>query len=185
MIVSIASAVLPVCRSPMISSRWPRPIGIMASNALMPVCTGVSTDLRRITPGAMRSTGRLLAAAIGPLPSIGCPSPSTTRPTSACPTGTSITRLALRTWPPPAVAADDFRVHATLDLDAAAGLALQPLRHQLLLWRGERDRGADLGQLDALRLAHSIGKRLGECGQKLNPFPLQQHHEQGQRLAAE
>src|SRR5437870_1160913 len=67
-------------------------------------------------------------------------------------------------------AADDFRVHATLDLDAATGLALQPLRHQLLLWRGERDRGADLGQLDALRLAHSIGKRLGECGEKLDPF---------------
>jgi hypothetical protein len=28
MIVSIAIAVLPVWRSPMISSRWPRPIGI-------------------------------------------------------------------------------------------------------------------------------------------------------------
>ena len=41
MIVSMAMAVLPVWRSPMISSRWPRPIGIMASMALMPVCTGV------------------------------------------------------------------------------------------------------------------------------------------------
>jgi hypothetical protein len=38
MIVSSAMAVLPVERSPMISSRWPRPIGIMASMALMPVC---------------------------------------------------------------------------------------------------------------------------------------------------
>jgi hypothetical protein len=37
MIVSIATAVLPVCRSPMMSSRWPRPIGIRASMALMPV----------------------------------------------------------------------------------------------------------------------------------------------------
>ena len=46
MIVSIAMAVLPVWRSPMISSRWPRPIGIMASMALMPVCTGVSTGWR-------------------------------------------------------------------------------------------------------------------------------------------
>ena len=36
MIVSIAIAVLPVWRSPMISSRWPRPIGIRASIALMP-----------------------------------------------------------------------------------------------------------------------------------------------------
>ena len=44
----------------MISSRWPRPIGISASTALMPVWTGVSTDLRVMTPGAMRSTGRVL-----------------------------------------------------------------------------------------------------------------------------
>ena len=44
----------------MISSRWPRPIGIMPSMALMPVCTGVSTDLRVVTSGAMRSTGRRL-----------------------------------------------------------------------------------------------------------------------------
>ena len=41
MIVSIAIAVLPVPRSPMISSRWPRPIGIMASMAL-------STRLQRL-----------------------------------------------------------------------------------------------------------------------------------------
>jgi hypothetical protein len=47
MIVSIAMAVLPVWRSPMISSRWPRPIGIMVSMALMPVCIGSCTDLRR------------------------------------------------------------------------------------------------------------------------------------------
>ena len=40
MIVSMAMAVLPVLRSPMISSRWPRPIGVIASMALMPVCSG-------------------------------------------------------------------------------------------------------------------------------------------------
>ena len=34
MIASIATAVLPVWRSPMISSRWPRPIGIIASTDL-------------------------------------------------------------------------------------------------------------------------------------------------------
>ncbi len=34
MMASIAIAVLPVWRSPMISSRWPRPIGIMASTDL-------------------------------------------------------------------------------------------------------------------------------------------------------
>ena len=59
MIVSMAMAVLPVWRSPMISSRWPRPIGISASIALMPVWTGVSTPWRTMTPGAIRSTGRV------------------------------------------------------------------------------------------------------------------------------
>ncbi len=39
--------------------------------ALMPVWTGVSTDLRLITPGAMRSTGRVAVALMGPLPSSG------------------------------------------------------------------------------------------------------------------
>jgi hypothetical protein len=34
MIASIATAVLPVWRSPMISSRWPRPTGTIASTAL-------------------------------------------------------------------------------------------------------------------------------------------------------
>ena len=49
MIVSIAIAVLPVCRSPMISWRWPRPIGVMASIALMPVCSGSFTGWRCTT----------------------------------------------------------------------------------------------------------------------------------------
>ena len=40
MIVSIAIAVLPVWRSPMISSRWPRPIGIIPSIDIRPVWTG-------------------------------------------------------------------------------------------------------------------------------------------------
>ena len=57
MIVSIAMAVLPVPRSPMISSRWPRPIGIIASMALMPVCSGSFTGCRTMMPGAMISTG--------------------------------------------------------------------------------------------------------------------------------
>ena len=51
MIASMAMAVLPVLRSPMISSRWPRPIGVMASMALMPVCSG---SLDRLTLGDAR-----------------------------------------------------------------------------------------------------------------------------------
>ena len=57
MIVSIAIAVLPVWRSPMISSRWPRPIGIIASIAFRPVCTGTFTGWRWTTPGALNSAG--------------------------------------------------------------------------------------------------------------------------------
>src|SRR6185436_6188860 len=88
MIVSIATAVLPVCRSPMISSRCPRPIGTMESIALRPVCTGCDTDCRAITPGATFSITSVSFALIGPLPSIGAPSELTTRPSSSGPIGT-------------------------------------------------------------------------------------------------
>ena len=60
MIVSIAMAVLPVPRSPMISSRWPRPIGIIESMALMPVCSGSFTGWRTMMPGASLSTLRVM-----------------------------------------------------------------------------------------------------------------------------
>ena len=73
MMASMAMAVLPVLRSPMMSSRWPRPIGVMASMALMPVCSGWSTGCRPATPGAIDSTGRLRSVTIGPLPSSGLP----------------------------------------------------------------------------------------------------------------
>ena len=44
--VSTHTAVLPVLRSPMISWRWPRPIGVWLSMALMPVCSGSLTPWR-------------------------------------------------------------------------------------------------------------------------------------------
>ncbi len=59
MIVSRAMAVLPVLRSPMISSRWPRPMGIMLSIALMPVCSGSLTGWRSAMPGATMSILRV------------------------------------------------------------------------------------------------------------------------------
>ena len=59
MIVSTATAVLPMPRSPMISSRWPRPIGIIESMALMPVCSGSFTGWRTMMPGAFDSTLRV------------------------------------------------------------------------------------------------------------------------------
>ncbi len=62
----MAMAVLPVLRSPMMSSRWPRPTGVIASMALMPVCSGCVTGCRAATPGAMNSTARVLLVTIGP-----------------------------------------------------------------------------------------------------------------------
>ncbi len=92
MIVSSAMAVLPVWRSPMISSRWPRPMGIIESMALRPVCSGSFTGCRSTTPGASRSMALNWSASIGPLPSIGLPSEFTTRPIIASPTGTDMMR---------------------------------------------------------------------------------------------
>ena len=54
----MAIVVLPVLRSPMISSRWPRPIGVIASIDLMPVCSGSCTGLRPVMPGAWISIRR-------------------------------------------------------------------------------------------------------------------------------
>ena len=50
MIASMAIAVLPVPRSPMISSRCPLPIGIRASIARMPVWSGCLTPWDRRDP---------------------------------------------------------------------------------------------------------------------------------------
>ncbi len=86
MIVSTATAVFPVWRSPMMSSRWPRPTGTIASIDFKPVCTGCVTDFLQITPGATFS--------------IGCPSELTTRPMSSVPTGTSRMRPVALTVSP-------------------------------------------------------------------------------------
>jgi hypothetical protein len=59
MIVSMAMAVLPVCRSPMISCRWPRPIAVIASMALIPVCSGSFTGWRSTTDGAWSPAAQL------------------------------------------------------------------------------------------------------------------------------
>src|SRR5581483_6589903 len=58
MIASIATAVLPVWRSPMISSRWPRPMGIMPSIAFSPVWSGCFTGWRATLLGALSSMRR-------------------------------------------------------------------------------------------------------------------------------
>src|SRR5581483_5841468 len=100
MIVSTAIAVLPVCRSPMISSRCPRPIGVIASMAVMPVCNGSLTGCRATTDGDWISSARVSVALMGPLPSIGRPSASTTLPRNASPTGTERIRPVCLTRSP-------------------------------------------------------------------------------------
>ncbi len=82
---------MPVCRSPRMSSRCPRPIGIKASTTFRPVCNGTKTGALSIIAGASRSTGRRSDVLTGPRSSRGRPTGSTKRPISASPTGTSKT----------------------------------------------------------------------------------------------
>src|SRR6516165_9756160 len=100
MIASMPIAVLPVCRSPMISCRCPRPMAVIASMALMPVCRGSFTGCRSTTDGACVSSRRSSVLSTGPLPSSGSPSGPTTRPRKASPTGTDrISPVRLTRWP--------------------------------------------------------------------------------------
>ena len=52
MMQSTAIAVLPMARSPMISSRWPRPSANIESSTSRPVCTGSLTKSRSMMAGA-------------------------------------------------------------------------------------------------------------------------------------
>ena len=100
MIVSIAIAVLPVWRSPMISSRWPRPMAVIESIAFRPVYIASSTGWRWTTPGALNSAGRVSLVSMSPLPSSGTPSGETMRPSRASPTGISSSRSVRLTVSP-------------------------------------------------------------------------------------
>src|ERR1044072_8510259 len=66
-IVSIAIAVLPGERSPMINSRWPRPTFVIESIALMPVWSGSFTGWRGGTAGGVPSPRRGSGGAARPL----------------------------------------------------------------------------------------------------------------------
>src|SRR3954451_9786520 len=105
MIVSSATAVLPVCLSPMISRRWPRPMAVIASIAVMPVYSGSFTGCRETTLGACSSSGRSASAVIVPLSSIGRPSASTTRPRNPSPTVTERIRPVCLTGSPSSIVA--------------------------------------------------------------------------------
>src|SRR6187549_2655468 len=131
--VSIATADLPVWRSPMISSRWPRPIGTSASSALRPVCTGSLTDLRGMIPGALTSTRLRLSDTIGPLPSIGLPSASTTRPSRPLPTGTStMVPVRLTLSPSPISASEPKITTPTLSASRLSAMPCTPLANSTI-----------------------------------------------------
>src|SRR3989304_5372258 len=100
MIVSVATAVFPVWRSPMINSRWPRPMGIIAWMAFSPGWSGSFTGCRLTMPGALISTRRKSFVPTGPRPSTGWPRALTTRPIIASPHGTSTMRPVRRTVSP-------------------------------------------------------------------------------------
>ena len=124
MIVSMATVVLPVLRSPMISSRWPRPTGVIASMALMPVCSGSCTGLRPMMPGAWISMRRSATLVSAPPPSIGLPRASTTRPSRPSPTGTDRMRpVALTAWPSLTSAASPS---TTAPIDSSSRLRARP-----------------------------------------------------------
>ena len=111
----------------MISSRWPRPIGIRLSIALRPVCIGSCTDFRGIIPGALTSTRRRSPPSIGPLPSIGLPRPSTTRPSNPLPVGTSTIAPVLRTIVPSLISRSSPKITIpTLSLSRFSAMPLMP-----------------------------------------------------------
>jgi len=85
----MATAVLPVYLSPIISSLYPLPIGTKQSTAFNPVYMGSWTDFLGIIPGALISTLFLLVVLTGPNPSIGLPKASKTLPSISSPMGTS------------------------------------------------------------------------------------------------
>ena len=118
MIVSTAIVVLPVLRSPMISSRWPRPIGVIASIDLMPVCSGSCTGRRPVIPGAWISIRRCSTPESSPSPSIGSPRALTTRPSTPSPTGTDRIRPVDLTVCPSSMLSTSPRTTAPIDLSS-------------------------------------------------------------------
>ncbi|MNQ70131.1 hypothetical protein D3C85_847560 [compost metagenome] len=124
MMASSASEVLPVARSPMISSRWPRPMANSASTISTPVSTGSLTAARSMIAGAGRSIGRRVSARIGSSRSSGRPSGSTTRPSRPGPTGTCSTSPVPCTSLPAAMAA--LSSSSTTEISSLSRLRAKP-----------------------------------------------------------
>ena len=98
--VSTATAVFPVCLSPIINSLYPLPIGTKQSTAFKPVYIGSWTDFLGIIPGALISILFLSLVLTAPKPSIGLPRASNTLPNISSPIGTSTIAPVLLTTSP-------------------------------------------------------------------------------------
>ena len=122
MMVSTATDVLPVPRSPMISSRWPRPSANRASIVRMPVCTGCGDQLA-VDDGGRRRPRSGCAQRLRPAapPSSGRPSGSTTRPSRLGPTGVRMTSPVPRTRHPASIV-------------SASSSTTQPIRSRSRVW---------------------------------------------------
>src|SRR5437763_1577169 len=157
-IVSTRIAVLPVPRSPMISSRWPRPIGIIESIAFRPVWSGCLTGWRSNTPGALNSLGRVSVVSLGPWPSRGWPSGVRDRPVEAA----AHARVEAQRAGLEDDAADQVGVDGVGRLHLAARSFLDLLDHVTPLLFGEVDGGCHLDIEDSLFLGHQALELAGD-----------------------
>ena len=140
----------------MISWRWPRPMAVMASMALMPVCSGSWTAWRCTTVGACSSRARrpLGARSRRGRRSAGRAG-STTRPRKPSPTGTErISPVRLTCWPS-SIAEPSPRM--TTPISRTSRFSAMPERAVLEL---EQLVGHRAGQaLDAWRCRHRSRRR--------------------------
>ena len=109
------SVVLPVLRSPMMSSRWPRPIGVIASMALMPVCSGSCTGWRPDDAGRLHFDRRVWSSRSGPCRRSGCRARSRPGRSCASPTGTERMRPVALTVCLPRSSSTSPRMTAPID----------------------------------------------------------------------
>ena len=110
-IVSTAIVVFPVCRSPIISSLCPLPIGIMLSMDSIPVSSGRHTGFLAISPGAGFSSGAYFLP-FSALPSSGAPMGLMTLPMTSPETTVSTGCPVPETVSPMLTAAPELRMTA-------------------------------------------------------------------------
>ena len=101
--------------------------------AFRPDCIGSDTDWRGMMPGALTSTRLRWSLTIGPLPSIGLPRPSTTRPSRPLPTGTSTMVPVRLTTSPSRISASEPKItQPTLSASRFRAMPCTPLENSTI-----------------------------------------------------